>query len=223
MVLPTHPTYGTCHGEYRFCIRGTPQELEDYKPYIGADQDGSHQRSIGIFSLYEKILLFHCSCRPAFDVGRRFLETQFRDPLQFAYEDILDVTNHLERQAPTFGVRPLPIAMVDAPPARTASRPRMIPPKGLAELAGANPDLRPLIREHHARTFADFLDEPHFLLDDQTPRDAARSEDGRPQLIELMKITLYEIDIRNRQFQSDLNIDAILRELGLAELIEVSS
>ncbi len=35
-----------------------------------------------------------------------------------------------------------------------------------------------------------------------------------------MKVAIYEIDQRNRQFELALSINAILRELGLAELVE---
>jgi hypothetical protein len=69
------------------------------------------------------------------------------------------------------------------------------------------------------REIANFADRPNLLLDDQTPRDAAKSEEGRKQLAELMKVALYELDIRNWQFQLDLQIDAVLRELSLDELI----
>ncbi|MCL4177490.1 MAG: hypothetical protein KJ072_07055 [Verrucomicrobia bacterium] len=63
------------------------------------------------------------------------------------------------------------------------------------------------------------IDEPHFFLDDRTPREASRSDQDRPKLVELMKVALYEIDQRNRQFELALSIDPILRELGLAELL----
>jgi hypothetical protein len=81
-------------------------------------------------------------------------------------------------------------------------------------------DLAKWLEEHRAGTFAGFLDKPHFFLDDRTPREASRSEQDRPQLVELMKVALYEIDQRNRRFELALSIDAILRELGLAELVE---
>ena len=217
MVLPRHPTYGVCRGEYRYRIRGAPEDLEVYRPYLGAELDSPGERTIGMFSLYDEILLFHCYSKEAFNLGCRFLNEEFQRLLEFEYEDILDIADQMDCQAPTFAVRPLPITRGDAPRAPWHPGPGDQSSPGFMQRF--RQEMVGLLQDHHDRTFAGFLDEPHFFLDDRTPREASRSEQDRPKLIELMKVALYEIDRRNRQFELALSIDPILRELGLAELL----
>ena len=220
MVLPRHPTYGVCRGEYRYRVRGAPGDLESYRPYLGAELDSPGERTVGIFSLYDEILLFHCYSEEALKLGCRFLNEEFPRLLEFEYEDILNITDQMDGQAPTFAVRPLPITKRpnNAPRVSWAPGPGDQPSKDF--LNRFKQEMARLLQDHHDRTFAGFLDEPHFLLDKQTPREASRSAEDRPKLVELMKVALYEIDQRNRQFEVALNIDRILRELGLPELVE---
>jgi hypothetical protein len=218
MVLPRHPTYGPCEGEYRFQIHGNSKELEAYEPYLGSENDKANERTVGMFSLYREVLLFHCSCRPAFVLGRKLLDEDFAHLLRFKYEDILDVTANL-RQAPTLVLEPLPIA-----PQLKPSRHNSPETKGTS--SAMNPQVledlqvvQQLVREHHDRTFGNFLDRPHVLLEEKTPREASRSTEDRERLVHFIKIAIYELDMRNRQFQLDLNINAIVQELSLHELI----
>lgn len=171
-----------------------------------------------MFSLYREVLLFHCNCRLGFELGRKLLNEDFAHLLRFKYGDILDVMDNL-RQAPTLVLEPLPCA----PQAKTSRDAR---PEELGTISETNPELlqqlqpvQQIVREQHDRTFANFLDKPHVVLKDKTPREAARSTEDRERLVDLMKIALYELDIRNRQFRLDLNVNAILQELSLRELI----
>jgi hypothetical protein len=218
MVLPEHPTYGKCWGEYRFLVEGDPEELAAFDPYLGAENDAAHERTVGMFSLYQRVLLFHCNCEGAFTLGQEFLGRHLKGVLLFLREDHLDIARSLDQQDPTFAVEPLPFVFETVPPHRRGAAlpdPADLPPEALRTLNG----LQLLIKERHEQTFSEFMDEPHILLEDQTPREATRSAAGRARLIELMKITLYEMDVRRRQFQLDLDINSILRELGLEELI----
>ena len=218
MVLPRHPTYGDCRGEYRYRIRGAPGDLDVYVPYLGAEADLPGERTIAMFSLYDEILLLHCYCKEAFDLGRRLLDEAFQGRLEFGYEDTLD-TDEMHQQDPAFAIRPLPMS---SGPNHGSSNPWRLGPGEMPSpelMQRIRQDTLRLLQDHHDRTFAGFLDEPHFFLDERTPREASRSEEDRSKLIELMKVALYEIDRRNRQFAVALNIDPILRELGLAELV----
>jgi hypothetical protein len=218
VIVPRHPTYGDCRGEYRYRIRGAPGDLEGYVPYFGAEADLAGERTIGMFSLYDRVLLLHCCCKPAFDIGSLLLAEGFKGRLEFDYEDTLDMGGSMAGVDPTFAVRPLPI-----PSSLKVGRWTQCqsdPVELLRESAERiGKDLASLLQDHHNQTFVGFLDEPHFFLDERTPREANRSEEGRQKLIELMKVALYEIDVRNRQFDVALNIDAILRELELSELL----
>jgi hypothetical protein len=168
-----------------------------------------------MFSLYDQVLLFHCRCRPAFDRGRKFLNEQFADVLEFAYNDILDLTGGPDH-APAIALDPLPVTQAATSFGSGTDAPRPHHP-GLKVLSPG--ELDQLLREQHRQTFNGFADCPHPLLEDRTPREALASDDGRRNLVEVMKITLYEIDRRNRQFRSNLEIDNLLRELNLSELI----
>jgi hypothetical protein len=219
LVLPRHPSYGDCRGEYRFRVRAAPEDLEACPPYLGADRDSPGERTIGMISLYDQVLLFHCYSRPALKVGRRFLEEEFEGRLEFDYEDTLELTDLAKWLEPAFAVRPLPLAKVWKDDPRSAWHPGAGEPASPEFLKRCRQEMVRWLEEHHAGTFAGFLDKPHFFLDDRTPREASRSEQDRPQLVELMKVALYEIDQRNRRFELALSIDAILRELGLTELL----
>jgi hypothetical protein len=154
MVLPKHPTYGICHGEFRFRIRGTEQALEEYRPYIGAKHDGAGERTIGMFSLYDQVLLFHCRCRSAFDRGRKFLNEQFADVLEFAYNDILDLTGGPDH-APAIALDPLPVTQAATSFGSGTDAPRPHHP-GLKVLSPG--ELDQLLREQHRQTFNGFAD-----------------------------------------------------------------
>jgi hypothetical protein len=57
------------------------------------------------------------------------------------------------------------------------------------------------------------------MLDNKTPRQAARDKKLRSKLIDLMKIHLHGIAKRNREDPClNLNIDWVIDELGLGEL-----
>ena len=219
LVLPRHPGYGDCRGEYRFRVRGAPENLEECPPYLGADRDSPGERTIGMISLYDEILLFHCYSRQALKLGRRFLEEKFEGRLEFDYEDTLELTDLAKCLEPAIAVSPLPLANIWKDDPKNARDPGAGEPASPEFLKRCRREMVRWLDDHHALTFAGFLDEPHFFLEHRTPREASRSAQDRPKLVELMKVAIYEIDQRNRQFELALSIEPILRELGLEELL----
>ena len=65
----------------------------------------------------------------------------------------------------------------------------------------------------------EFLDEKIPALDNRTPREAARDSALRPKLVSLMKARIQAIDEENMHHGSNLDINGLLRELGLDEII----
>lgn len=56
------------------------------------------------------------------------------------------------------------------------------------------------------------------MLENVTPREAARHSALRPRLIELMKIHIHGLDDINRKEGLQLSLDWLLEELGIDEL-----
>jgi hypothetical protein len=76
-----------------------------------------------------------------------------------------------------------------------------------------------LMTKFYEQHYKDFIDSPVPVLYDKTPRQAAKSKELRPKLIDLMKQHLHEIEKRNREVPYlDLSIDWMVDELGLEEL-----
>jgi hypothetical protein len=90
-----------------------------------------------------------------------------------------------------------------------AEKENEIPPEIRAEVLG----------KFHEQHYRQFIDSPAPMLDDKTPRQAARDKKLRPKLIDLMKIHLNGIAKRNRE-DPCLNLDIywVIDELGLGEL-----
>ena len=69
-------------------------------------------------------------------------------------------------------------------------------------------------RGHYER----FLELPVPALDGMTPMQAAKSNTMRPQLIELMKYHIHNVETRNRKDKISIDISWVLEKLGLSEL-----
>lgn len=76
-----------------------------------------------------------------------------------------------------------------------------------------------LIQKSHKSHYNNLLDEKIPMIDNMTPREAANIPAMRPKLIELFKLHINGIERDNKDRGFDLNIDWVLKELGLNELI----
>jgi hypothetical protein len=84
-----------------------------------------------------------------------------------------------------------------------------IPPEVRAEV----------LSKFHERHYRQFIDSPVPMLENKTPRQAAKSNRLRPKLIDLMKLHVHGIEKRNHEDPYlNLDIDWVLDELGLEEL-----
>ena len=94
--------------------------------------------------------------------------------------------------------------------------PSPAPPVTSAEPESAPAETR---AEKHLQNYRRFLEESIPALGGLTPRAAAADPEKRPQLIELLKQHLRDLELRNREHGSNLELDWLLEELGLRELL----
>jgi hypothetical protein len=84
-----------------------------------------------------------------------------------------------------------------------------IPPEVRAEV----------LSRFHEQHYRKFIDSPVPMLENNTPRQAAKNKSLRPKLIDLMKLHIQGIEKRNHEDPClSLDIDWVLDELGLEEL-----
>jgi hypothetical protein len=76
-----------------------------------------------------------------------------------------------------------------------------------------------VMRNFHEQHYRQFLDIPVPMLENNTPRQAAKNKSLRPKLLDLMKLHIHGIEKQNRENPFlNLDIDWVLDELGLVEL-----
>jgi hypothetical protein len=76
-----------------------------------------------------------------------------------------------------------------------------------------------LLNKFHEQHYRQFLDTPVPMIENKTPRQAAKEKKLRPKLIDLMKLHIHGLEKRNREDPLlNLDIDWVLDELGLEEL-----
>jgi hypothetical protein len=82
------------------------------------------------------------------------------------------------------------------------------------------PEIRAeVLSKFHEQHYRQFIDSPVPMLENKTPRQAARSGALRPKLLDLMKLHVHGIEERNQEDPClNLTLDWVLDELGLEEL-----
>ena len=80
-------------------------------------------------------------------------------------------------------------------------------------------DEQALMQKVYEQQYKKFIDENIPMIDNNTPRQAAKNPKLRPKLVELMKVHIKGIEQLNKEKGIKVNIDWILDELGLSELI----
>jgi hypothetical protein len=82
------------------------------------------------------------------------------------------------------------------------------------------PDIQAQVMSNfHEQHYRQFFDIPVPMLENKTPRQAAKNKSLRPKLIELMKLHIHGIEKQNQENPFlNLDIDWVLDELGLKEL-----
>ncbi|MBL7072256.1 MAG: hypothetical protein ISS33_00595 [Candidatus Omnitrophica bacterium] len=75
-----------------------------------------------------------------------------------------------------------------------------------------------ILQAFYENKYRKFIDENIPMIDNKTPRQAAKEPGLRPKLIELIKSHINSLEKMNRQKSINLNIDWVLDELGLSEM-----
>ena len=75
------------------------------------------------------------------------------------------------------------------------------------------------VLDAYAGMYENFIDSPIRALDEQTPRSASQNPLLRSRLLRLMQTHIRNCDEKRRQEGIDIDLNPLLRELGLDELI----
>ncbi len=188
---------------YRWLRAGESREIEKrMHPAFRHESDSEGVGILGNLKLREDCLIFEAFSKQKYQFGKKMLKKYFGETLSFQKEKIVDIARQVADEIEN---RDWP----ERQPEREKPRPDSIPPEIKARI----------IKEHHLRFYRRFLDEGVPALNGLTPRAAAKNARTRGMLLELMKRHLHGLETRNREDGLDLNIDFVLRELGLDELL----
>ncbi|MFH1313409.1 MAG: hypothetical protein ABIJ00_09315 [Candidatus Eisenbacteria bacterium] len=183
---------------------GESQEIEKEMPSAFRHDTGSEWiGSLGNLTLYRDKFVFEAFTKRNFEFGKKMIRRYFGKAVRFENEEISEIAGKIadehEEGTPDLNHR-------DSKDLASES----IPPEVKAEMA------RKFFHQH----YTSFLDDHVPALNGMTPREASRKPEARPLLVDLMKDHIHGIERRNRDEGLDINIDFVLRELGLEELID---
>ncbi len=131
-------------------------------------------------------------------------------PLQFTGELTNDYGARLASKAAGFDAALVPDCLLEG-----CEPPELSTQSAEGEPGGAPPSLEVLFQKH----YEGFIDQPIPHLQGLTPRAAAAQADTRPLLVTLMKLHIRGCDKRRHEEGLDLDLNPLLKELGLWELI----
>lgn len=178
----------------------------------GADSSVESVPVFGTARLFEGLVAFDTFSRRKQTFLRQMVERDFGSLLAFEQETVKSLATIVaerERRERTLASAEH-MAFGDA---------AQVPPAA-ADPAPQDPDAaKRTLAEQHLRDYQRFLDEAIPALDGLTPRAAAADPEKRPQLVELMKQHLINLEQRNRDQGLNLTLDWALDELGLRELL----
>ncbi len=181
---------------YLWLRRGEAKRIEEKIPALATKygEDDSAAGILGDIRLTDNEFRITTMGRAKFEFAKELVESYFGDRLEFTNEEITPIESLMDSRTPPGPTPPGPS--------------EQIPPEVEAQV----------IQELYAKQYKNFLDEPVPMIDNMTPRQAARVPSMRPKLIELIKLHLNSIDTANIDGGIDIDIDWILDELGLDEL-----
>jgi len=139
-----------------------------------------------------------------------YLEGLAGGPLQFTGELTTDYGARLASEAHGFDAALVPDCLLEG------CEPTEVSTQSVeGEPGGATPSLEVLFQKH----YEGFIDQSIPHLQGLTPRAAAAQADTRPLLVTLMKQHIRGCDKRRHEEGLDLDLNPLLKELGLLELI----
>ena len=139
-----------------------------------------------------------CATEACARFARRTVPRLFGKALQFATERVEDLTPLFEER-----LNDEVLLSSDAPP---------VPAQG------PSAEQKQILLRMHETHYRKFLDDRVPLLDDHTPREAARDPALRPKLLDLMKFHINGLERRSKADGVCYSVDWLLEELELTEL-----
>jgi len=191
--------------EYSWVRRGESKKLEKKFPaLLQHSDDSSGVGSVGRLRLCADTLEVIAFGSQKFRFARKMIEKYLGACITFQAETENDLKEELRRR-----LKDKEQQHIESDRDGGMEREDGIPPEVRADLLG----------RFHEQHYRQFLDSPVPMLENKTPRQAAKNKALRPRLIDLMKLHVHGIDKRNREAPSlNLDIDWVLDELGLEEL-----
>jgi hypothetical protein len=191
--------------EYSWVRRGESKKLEKKMPALFQHSDENFGvGSLGQLRLFGDMLEVIASGSQKFRFARKMIEKYLGACITFQAETENDLKEELRRR-----LKDRKEQRIESDMDRGMERENEIPPEVRAEI----------LSKFHERHYRQFMDSPVPMLENKTPRQAAKNKRLRPKLIDLMKLHIQGIEQRNREEPFlNLDIDWVLDELELEEL-----
>jgi hypothetical protein len=145
---------------------------------------------------------------------RREFEQLLGNRVKFTAERLDDLAVDFRARQPAFDRTLVPPRLLEEPQQVTLATARVPAPEFPSGATRAEMEAEICAAQDRA-----WLDEPIPALDGRTPRAAARDAGLRPRLVALMKSRVRACDERNLEQGTDLDVNWMLRELGLDEIL----
>ena len=181
---------------YNWFRRGEAKRIEQQIPGLIKQQgvDDSTVGGLGFVRLTDGEFRFTTMGRQKFEFAKELIGSYFTNMLKLVNEEII----------------PLKELMDEVDGSESG------PPDPSEEISKEVEE--EVLRKFYAQQYKQFLDEPVPMINNLTPREAAKTPAMRPKLIELIKLHLKQIDSQCIEKGIDINIDWVLDELELEEL-----
>ena len=191
--------------EYSWVRRGESKKLEKKIPALLQHRDeNSGVGSVGQLRLFADTLEVIALGSQKFRFARKMIEKYLGACITFRAETENDLKEELRRR-----LKDKKEQRIESDMDGGMERENEIPPEVQAEV----------LSRFHKQHYRQFMDSPIPMLENKTPRQAAKNKRLRPKLIDLMKIHVHGIEKRNHEDPClNLEIDWVLDELGLEEL-----
>jgi hypothetical protein len=191
--------------QYSWVRRGESKKLEKKMPALFQHkEEDSGVGSIGRLQLSADTLEVITFGSQKFRFARKMIEKYLGACITFQTETENDLKEELRRR-----LNDRKDQRIETDLDGRVEKENKIPTEVRAELLG----------RFHEEHYRQFMDSPVPMLENKTPRQAAKNKGLRPKLVELMKLHVHGIEKRNREDPClNLTIDWVLDELGLEEL-----
>ena len=191
--------------EYSWVRRGESKKLEKKMPALLQHSDeNSGVGSIGRLIMSADAVEVIAFGSQKFRFARKMIEKYLGSCITFQTETENDLKEELRRR-----LNDRKEQRIESDMDGRMEKENEIPPEVRAEA----------LRKFHEQHYRQFINSPIPMLENKTPRQAAKNKTLRPKLIDLMKIHVHDIEKSNHEDPClNLDIDWVIDELGLEEL-----